>query len=171
MDSKLNKEELIKKILENTEDTDLDDEEIMHLLITKTVSKDITKIHKETLTFGDRMADKLAQFAGSWTFIISFCVILLFWIIGNSFMLLHPFDPYPFILLNLVLSCIAALQAPVIMMSQNRQEEKDRLRAKNDYKVNLKSELIVEDLHKKLDLLMENQEIILKKISDIENKK
>jgi uncharacterized membrane protein len=170
MDSKLNKEELIKKILENTEDTDLDDEEIMHLLITKTVSKDIIKVHKETLTFGDRMADKLAQFAGSWTFIISFSLILLFWIICNTYMLLHPFDPYPFILLNLVLSCIAALQAPVIMMSQNRQEEKDRLRAKNDYKVNLKSELIVEDLHKKLDLLMENQEIILKKISDIENR-
>lgn len=171
MSNKLKKEELIKKILENTEDIDLGDEEIMHLLITETVSKDITKVHKETFTFGDKMADNLAQFAGSWTFIIIFCLILILWIIANAYMLLHPFDPFPFILLNLVLSCIAAIQAPVIMMSQNRQEEKDRLRAKNDYKVNLKSELIIEDLHKKLDSLMENQEIILKRLSDLESKK
>jgi uncharacterized membrane protein len=99
-----------------------------------------------------------AEIAGNWTFIISFCLVLFFWITLNTRMLLKPYGPYPFILLNLVLSCIAALQAPIIMMSQNRQEKKDRIRAENDYKVNFKSELIIEDLHSKLDRLLENQE-------------
>ncbi len=111
------------------------------------------------LSFGDRMADKIATFGGSWTFILSFIGFLVIWIFINIFWLKnHAFDPYPFILLNLILSCIAALQAPVIMMSQNRQEEKDRERAKIDLKINQKAEKEIRSLHKKLDLLIKQHE-------------
>lgn len=110
-------------------------------------------------TFGQRIADKVAAFGGSWTFILSFVFFLVLWICVNAFILLHrAYDPYPFILLNLILSCIAALQAPVIMMSQNRQEQIDRKRAKNDYMINLKSELEIRMLHEKLDHLILQQE-------------
>ena len=114
-------------------------------------------------TFGQRIADKVATFGGSWTFIISFSFFLMLWILINIFWLANKgFDPYPFILLNLILSCLAAMQAPVIMMSQNRQEEKDRERAKNDYMVNLKSELEVRMLHEKIDhlILSQQQEVL-----------
>lgn len=112
----------------------------------------------EKTTFGQRMADRVATFGGSWTFIISFMVILLGWITLNSASLLaRPFDPYPYILLNLVLSCIAAVQAPIIMMSQKRQEQKDRLRSENDYQVNLKAELEIRQLHERLDYQMNRQ--------------
>ncbi len=113
------------------------------------------------------MSDKLAEFAGSWVFIIGFGIVLFAWIIANSFILKHPYDPYPFILLNLILSCLAAIQAPIIMMSQNRQEAKDRIRSKNDYKVNLKSELIIEDLHKKIDELQKLHQELLNKIDTL----
>lgn len=107
------------------------------------------------LTFGDRLADRVAEFGGSWHFIITFGAIIAVWITVNSIMLLlRPFDPYPFILLNLVLSCLAAMQAPIIMMSQNRQESKDRLRSEHDYQVNLKAEIEIRQLHVKLDQLM-----------------
>jgi uncharacterized membrane protein len=107
------------------------------------------------LTFGERTADKVASFGGSWHFIITFGVIILIWIVINSVVLLmRPFDPYPFILLNLVLSCLASLQAPIIMMSQNRQETKDRLRSEHDYQVNLKAEIEIRQLHIKLDQLI-----------------
>lgn len=120
-------------------------------------------------TLGQRVADKVASFGGSWTFIISFVVFLLIWIASNAFLLMNKgFDPYPFILLNLILSCIAALQAPVIMMSQNRQEEKDRDRAKNDYMVNLKSELEIRTLHEKLDHLILHQEQSLIEIQKVQ---
>jgi uncharacterized membrane protein len=113
---------------------------------------------QETLTKGQSLSDKIARFGGSWMFIITFFVILLVWIAYNS---LTPaadsFDPYPFILMNLVLSCLAALQAPIIMMSQNRQEEKDRQRAQNDYLINLKAELEIRSLHQKMDLVIEDQ--------------
>jgi len=112
----------------------------------------------EPMPFGDRIADKVATFGGSWKFIIIFFVILTGWIILNSVMLVkNTFDPYPFILLNLILSCIAAIQAPIIMMSQNRQECKDRKRAEHDYKVNLKAELEVRLLHEKMDYLLTKQ--------------
>ena len=117
---------------------------------------------------GTRCRTKLAKFAGSWRFIIGFGVVLILWIIVNAFFLRTPYDPYPFILLNLILSCLAAIQAPIIMMSQNRQEEKDRLRAKNDYKVNLKSEFIIEDTYEKLDRLLENQQVYLERIATLE---
>ena len=112
----------------------------------------------EKSTTGQKVSDQVAKFGGSWTFIITFMVILFAWIIFNS---VTPqkvrFDPYPYILMNLILSCVAALQAPIIMMSQNRQEEKDRLRAENDYMINLKAELEVRSLHQKVDLLLEEQ--------------
>ena len=164
----MTKTEIINSILERDTLIDLEDEEIMHILVDKTISKDLSKSHKKHLTFGERMADKLAKFAGSWVFILSFLSMLILWIIFNVAFIKYGFDPFPFILLNLVLSCVASLQAPVIMMSQNRQEEKDRIRARNDYEVNLKSELIVEDLHYKLDELIKNQGIILERISEIE---
>lgn len=126
-------------------------DEQLHQLIQDRLSKDYHLEHQSKLTFGQRAADKLADFAGSWTFILIFMLVLVIWIIANSIMLARPFDIYPFILLNLILSCIAAIQAPIIMMSQNRQEEKDRIRAKNDYEINLKSEIIIEDLHYKLE--------------------
>ncbi|MBV7532692.1 DUF1003 domain-containing protein [Chitinophaga sp. sic0106] len=111
------------------------------------------------LSYGQKLADKIADFGGSWTFIISFLAFILVWMAVNVFFLLDKgFDPYPFILLNLILSCLAALQAPVIMMSQNRQEEKDRRRAKNDYMINLKSELEVRILHEKIDHLIITQQ-------------
>ena len=117
----------------------------------------------QILTVGQRVADKVATFGGSWTFIISFGVFILIWITANVVWLANKsFDPYPFILLNLILSCLAALQAPVIMMSQNRQEEKDRERAKKDYMINLKSELEIRTLHEKIDhFIMDQQQELL----------
>ncbi len=113
---------------------------------------------KKRPTFGERIADRVAEFGGSWTFIIIFSSILFGWIILNTFILINrPFDPYPYILLNLVLSSVAALQAPVIMMSQNRQGAKDRENAENDYLINLKSEIEVRHLHEKIDLMIEEQ--------------
>lgn len=153
------KEELVKQILEN--DKDLDhcqlDEELIHELLSGKVSENINNLHAEDLSLGQETADKIASFGGSWTFIISFAVVLFLWIAINTTILVkRPFDPYPFVFLNLILSCLAAIQAPIIMMSQNRQTEKDRLTANNDYLINLKSELIVEHLHYKLDELLEN---------------
>jgi uncharacterized membrane protein len=122
-----------------------------------------------TYTFGQRLADNVATFGGSWTFIIAFGVFLFIWIITNVFILVsRPFDPYPFIFLNLILSCIAALQAPVIMMSQNRQEEKDRTRAKKDYMINLKAELEIRMLHEKIDHLILHQQQDLLEIQNIQ---
>jgi uncharacterized membrane protein len=171
------KEDLIKIILEN--DNDLEhcniDEELLHELISGKISKNINEAHDENLTLGQIAADKIAAFGGSWPFIIIFGLILGSWIILNALLLKGKgFDPYPFILLNLVLSCLAAIQAPIIMMSQNRQTEKDRLTATNDYLVNLKSEIIIEDLHKKIDFLIEqqeeykrNQESLLKAVEEL----
>ena len=117
---------------------------------------------KEVLSRGQKISDKVAVFGGSWAFIITFFVILVCWILYNTIAPKRDdFDPYPFILMNLILSCVAALQAPIIMMSQNRKEEKDRLRAENDYLINLKSELELRALHKKIDLLLEEQIKIL----------
>jgi len=133
---------------------------IHHLAERLHISRNINREFDEKLTFGQRLADGVAVFGGSWTFILIFCLILLIWVALNSFILLHrggAFDPYPYILLNLVLSMLAALQAPVIMMSQNRQAVKDRLDAAHDYEVNLKAELEIMSLHEKVDLLREQQ--------------
>ncbi|ANE50693.1 DUF1003 domain-containing protein [Flavisolibacter tropicus] len=123
---------------------------------------------QEILTPGQTISDKVARFGGSWTFIITFLLILVAWIVYNSLLPNNErFDPYPFILMNLVLSCIAALQAPIIMMSQNRQEEKDRQRAQNDYMVNMKAELEIRSLHQKIDLLLQEQ---MKTLYEIQQK-
>ena len=112
----------------------------------------------EELNFGDRLSDNVAMFGGSWKFIISFFIVLTVWIVFNVLAIgVFKFDPYPFILMNLILSCIAALQAPIIMMSQNRQEEKDRKRSENDYLINLKAEMQIRSLNQKIDLLLEEQ--------------
>ena len=112
----------------------------------------------ETLSEGQKISDKVAKFGGSWQFIITFGIILSVWIIFNSFIIIQfRFDPYPFILMNLILSSLAALQAPIIMMSQNRQEEKDRMMNENDYLINLKAEMQIRSLHQKMDLLLEEQ--------------
>ena len=121
------------------------------------------------MTFGQRLSDKIASFGGSWKFIIIFFFILVFWISVNSLILaFKPFDPYPFILLNLILSCLAAIQAPIIMMSQNRQEAKDRLRASHDYQINLKAELEIRQLHQKLDHLLSRQWERLVEIQEVQ---
>ena len=130
------------------------------------------------LTYGQRLADRIASFGGSWTFIIIFFAILFTWISLNLYFFTQPFDPFPFILLNLILSCLAALQAPVIMMSQNRQEEKDRERSKHDYQVNLKAELEIRMLHEKMDHLIliqqqklfEMQKIQIEMLQEITNR-
>ena len=122
------------------------------------ISRNVNELHDQQLTFGERIADRLADVAGSWGFILSFLGLVLIWIGVNSYLLLsRPWDPYPFILLNLILSLLAGLQAPVIMMSQNRQESKDRIRSEHDYEVNLKAEIEIEQLHSKLDTLREKQ--------------
>lgn len=129
----------------------------------------IVEEDQETRNFGQRVADQVADFGGSWTFIISFLAFIIVWIGSNVYILVNKgFDPYPFILLNLILSCIAALQAPVIMMSQNRQEEKDRTRAKKDYMINLKSELEIRMIHDKIDHLIMHQQQELIEIQKVQ---
>ena len=168
--AKISNAELVNLIIED-ETTTLEEEETLHLLLQEKVTKNINRLSDDSFTFGQKMADRIAKFAGSWTFIIIFVSCLFLWILLNSLLLAnHAFDVYPFILLNLILSCVAAMQAPVIMMSQNRQEEKDRMRAQNDYKTNLKSEIIIEDLHDKLDLLLLNQQRMAEKINKFEEK-
>ncbi len=157
-----NKEKLIRELVKSA-DKELGDEQLIHLLLANKVSLNVGD-KEEKGTFGQRAADAVAKFVGSWLFIGSFLGVLFFWIVLNILLYVKAFDPYPFILLNLLLSCIAAIQAPLIMMSQNRQEQKDRARAENDYQVNLKNELILSDLHEKIDLLIQNQERILKHI-------
>ena len=133
------------------------------------LSRDINTDFEEQLTLGQRMADRVAEFGGSWNFILCFAAVMLFWIVTNSIALFYrPFDPYPFILLNLALSCLAAVQAPVIMMSQNRQETKDRLRGEQDYRTNLKAELEIRHLNEKLDHLIVHQWERLLKIQQIQ---
>lgn len=144
--------ELLGKILKDVRE-DMSDEELIEMLIENKISFS----NEEKITFGQKASDKLADFAGSWTFIISFSLFLILWVLLNVFFLKNPFDEYPFIMLNLVLSCVAAIQAPLIMMSQKRQEQKDRERAENDFKVNLKCEIILENLHRKLDELLEKE--------------
>jgi uncharacterized membrane protein len=133
------------------------------------LADEVSEVKRDKLSTAQRCADKLASFGGSWKFIISFGVFIIIWIFINAYSLQRKgFDPYPFILLNLILSCIAALQAPVIMMSQNRQEEKDRERAKNDYMVNLKSELEIRMLHEKIDHVIITQQENLLEIQQVQ---
>jgi uncharacterized membrane protein len=139
----------LDKLHKIVKDTIIAEELIVHNLLNPPI---------ERLTKGQKISDKVARFGGSWRFIISFGIILALWIIFNIIAIgRYRFDPYPFILLNLLLSSIAALQAPIIMMSQNRQEEKDRMRSENDYLINLKAEMQIRSLQQKMDLLLEDQ--------------
>lgn len=164
------REKYISKFLQ-TEVKELTDlqKNVIHSLSDDTSFVSKVEDNEENRTIGQIVADKVAAFGGSWTFIISFFIFLLLWIGANVFILMNKgFDPYPFILLNLVLSCVAALQAPVIMMSQNRQEEKDRERAKKDYMINLKSELEIRMLDEKLDHLIMHQQQELIEIQKVQ---
>lgn len=154
------KMDLVRVLVDNVAE-DFSEEDILHMMLEKKISVDLERSLHAATTIGQRTADRIARFAGSWGFIVSFTALLLFWMFGNNLMKDNAFDAYPYILLNLVLSCVAAVQAPLIMMSQNRREERDREQAENAYKVNLKSEFILEDLHKKMDRILENQARIL----------
>jgi uncharacterized membrane protein len=150
----------VKEVLEEEigELSALDQEVIDSLQEREILSENIGKEFEEELTFGQRLSDRIASFGGSWTFIMIFGAVLFVWIVINTIVLAtRAFDPYPFILMNLILSCLAALQAPIIMMSQNRAEARDRARAENDYKVNLKAELEIRHLHEKIDHLLRKQ--------------
>lgn len=163
------KKDIVKMLLNaNLEEQDI--QELLDLLIEQPLSIDVDKLEDSKKTRGDRLADKISSIAGSWSFILIFISFLIAWIILNSVILIgdNQIDPYPFILLNLVLSCIAALQAPIIMMSQNRQAAKDSLRNHNDYKTDLKSELLLEALHFEMNNIMKNQRKILKLLKEEE---
>ena len=146
---------LLREVLNDIR-RDMTDEEVLNLLADSKISVQ-PESEKEKYTLGQRAADSIAKFAGSWAFIFSFSGVLILWMVVNVLLAAGAFDPYPFILLNLVLSCVAAIQAPLIMMSQNRQEEKDRRRAENDYKVNLKTEIMIEDLYDKVNAILAKQ--------------
>lgn len=165
---KKTKKEIVKLLLKNNELEDRDEEELLDLLVDQPISIDVDKQEDEKMTFGDRMADKVSEIAGSWGFILGFSLFLLLWVVINGILLAQgsQIDPYPFILLNLLLSCIAALQAPIIMMSQNRQAAKDSLRNQNDYRTDLKSELILEELYHKMEEILKNQRKILRTIEE-----
>lgn len=164
MNTQKNRAEIIKELLHIT-DKELTDEELLKEILSTDISENSEKGGKaEKITFGQKAADAVARFAGSWAFIFSFIAVMVIWMVMNVLLAAKAFDAYPFILLNLVLSCIAAVQAPLIMMSQNRQEVKDRKRAENDYRVNLKSEFVIDALYKKLESVSEIQKKIFKKL-------
>ena len=152
MEKRKTKKEIVKMLLNKNLDIE-DEEQLLDLLIDQPIAVDVDKQDKDTEKLGDKVADKLTEVAGSWSFIIGFTLFLILWILLNLYAFKNV-DPYPFILLNLVLSCVAALQAPIIMMSQNRAAKKDSMRSQNDYKTDLKSELILEDLHDKMEKLL-----------------
>lgn len=169
MEKKKTKKEIVKMLL-NTEITSDDEEVLLDLLVDEPIARDVDKEDLNNLTFGDRLADKITAVAGSWGFILGFTSFLIIWILLNIYVF-DDLDPYPFILLNLLLSCIAALQAPIIMMSQNRSAKKDSMRGQNDYRTDLKSELILEELHDKMERIEKNQKEILKRFEELNNKK
>ena len=153
---------LLREVLKDIRH-DMTDEEVLNLLADSKISESPAT---EKYTLGQRAADTIAKFAGSWSFIFAFTGVLILWMLVNTLLAAKAFDPYPFILLNLVLSCVAAIQAPLIMMSQNRQEEKDRRRAENDYKVNLKTEIMIEDLYDKVNAILARQTALEKQLTE-----
>lgn len=155
---------LLREVLQDIR-RDMTDEEVLNLLADSKISVG-PDTEKSKYPLGQRAADAIAKFAGSWAFIFSFTGVLILWMVVNVLLAARAFDPYPFILLNLVLSCVAAIQAPLIMMSQNRQEEKDRRRAENDYKVNLKTEIMIEDLYDKVNAILAKQAALEKQLRE-----
>lgn len=168
MEKRKTKKEIVKMLLRDNKLAEQDEEELLNLLFDQPIAIDVDKQEESKMTRGDRIADKVSEVAGSWTFIILFIAFLIGWIILNTIILVDgkEIDPYPFILLNLLLSCIAAIQAPIIMMSQNRQAEKDSLRNQNDYRTDLKSELILEALHDQMTEILKNQKKIMKQLEE-----
>ena len=168
METRRTKKDIVKMLLNQELETN-DEEELIEMLINDPIAVDVDKALDDSRTFGDKVADKITAKAGSWRFILGFIAFLLIWILINI-KLVKKLDPYPFILLNLVLSCVAALQAPIIMMSQNRSAKKDSLRGHNDYKTDLKSELILEELHNEMREILANQRKIFRLLdNDNEN--
>lgn len=162
--AKMNKQKLVKIILNKTDNDTMDNyDELFDMLIDEPIAINVDK--EENRTFGETVADKIAEIVGSWAFIISFILFLVSWVVLNI-VLINSIDPYPFILLNLLLSCISAIQAPIIMMSQNREAKKERIKSNNEYKTTLKNELILEELHSKMDKILSNQKEILDHINN-----
>ena len=157
-----NKTKLVKALLNNNNLKD-DYDELLEMLIDEPIAINFDKAENRTL--GEKLADKITEFVGSWTFIIGFCAFLFVWMMINTY-LIFTVDPYPFILLNLILSCVAAIQAPIIMMSQNREAKKERIKSMNEYKTTLKSELILEDLHDTIEQVLKTQKEILKVLNE-----
>ena len=168
MEKKKTKKEIVQMLLKNSSLDEADEDELIDLLIDQPISIDVDKQEEAKMTFGDKAADKVSEIAGSWGFVLGFSFFLVAWVIINGIVLTEgrEIDPYTFILLNLVLSCIAALQAPIIMMSQNRQAAKDSLRNQNDYRTDLKSEIILEELHDKMEMILKNQRKIMKELEN-----
>lgn len=167
---KIRKSYLLHLVAMENDDISLVQKQVIDAITgNKILSEDLEPIIENQLSIGQRAADNIAEFGGSWKFIISFFAMLVIWIVMNvCFLGKHPFDPYPFILLNLILSCLAAIQAPIIMMSQNRLEQKDRLRSENDYKINLKAELEIKLLQEKIDHLTFTQNKRMLEVQQIE---
>ena len=173
MEKRKTKKDIVKMLLRNNELDERDEEELIDLLFDQPIAIDVDKQEEAKMSFGDKISDRVSEICGSWGFIILFIIFLAFWVILNVVILSESdaIDPYPFILLNLLLSTISALQAPIIMMSQNRQAEKDSLRNQNDYRTDLKSELILETLHDQMDAILRNQKRILRYIEAVEEDK
>lgn len=173
MEKRRTKKDIVRMLLRNNELAEKDEEELLDLLIEQPIAIDVDKQEEAKMTFSDKVADKVSEVCGSWTFIIVFMLFLIGWVILNTVILIgdKSIDPYPYILLNLVLSCISALQAPIIMMSQNRQAAKDSLRNQNDYRTDLKSELILESLHDHINDVIKNQKKIMKLLEETTDEK
>lgn len=166
----VNKKEIVKKLLKQEIDAE-DEQDLIEMLIDRPITIDVDKQEDKSLTIGEKLADKLSEVAGSWTFIIGFSAFIIIWIVINVIVLQKAADPYPFVLLNLMLSCLASLQAPIIMMSQNRQAKKDSIRNQNDYQIDLKSELILERLHEEIQESLRNERQIIRMLTEMQEEK
>lgn len=173
MEKRKSKKDIVKLLLKKDELGEQDEEELLDLLIEQTIAIDIDKQEEAKMTLGDKLADKVSEVAGSWTFIFIFIGFLIAWIILNTVVFIGDIkiDPFPYTLLNLVLSCIAAIQAPIIMMSQNRQAKKDSLRNQNDYRIDLKSELILETLYEHMEEILKTQRKIVRMLEEDDDEK
>lgn len=173
MEKRRSKKDIVKLLLKKDELLDeQNEEELLDLLIEQTIAIDVDKQEEAKMTLGDKLADKVSEIAGSWPFIFGFVFFLIAWIVLNTVVLVGDvaLDPFPYTLLNLVLSCIAAIQAPIIMMSQNRQAQKDSLRNQNDYRTDLKSELILETIYEHMEEILKCQKKILRALEDDDEK-
>lgn len=168
MEKRKSKKDIVKLLLKKDELGEQDEEELLDLLIEQTIAIDIDKQEEAKMTLGDKLADKVSEVAGSWPFIFIFIGFLIAWIILNTVVFIGDIkiDPFPYTLLNLVLSCIAAIQAPIIMMSQNRQAKKDSLRNQNDYRIDLKSELILETLYEHMEEILKTQRKLIRMLEE-----